>query len=241
MVTVRWRERDRAEIATTAARGRWRRRRPRLGPERAALVGGSIESGPRDGGGSVTARLPYGGSATTRVLTSTTSRSSGRASGMILESEPEIEVVGEAADGLTGARRARDRADVILMDVRCRTSTASRRRADCSRKEHGPRILILTTFDLDDTLRGAPGGASGFLLKDTPEQLVEAIASSRAATRCSPVVTRRDRGVRPQAAGRDATPGPGLDELTARSFRDPAADRARAVERGDRGRGVRQR
>ncbi len=143
---------------------------------------------------------------------------------MILESEPEIEVVGEAADGLTAVLAAREtEPDVILMDVRMPNVDgleATRRLLEGS--EHGPRILILTTFDLDEYVYEAlRAGASGFLLKDTPpEQLVEAIrVVAGGDALLSPVVTRRviaEFVRRPPAAARP--PAPGLDELTAREL-----------------------
>jgi DNA-binding NarL/FixJ family response regulator len=143
---------------------------------------------------------------------------------MILESEPEIEVVGEAADGLTAVLAAREtRPDVILMDVRMPNVDgleATRRLLEG--KAEGPRILILTTFDLDEYVYEAlRAGASGFLLKDTPpEQLVEAIRIVAGGDALlSPVVTRRviaEFVRRPPAS--TAQPAPGLDELTAREL-----------------------
>ena len=143
---------------------------------------------------------------------------------MILESEPEIEVVGEAADGLTAVLAAREtEPDVILMDVRMPNVDgleATRRLLEG--KEQGPRILILTTFDLDEYVYEAlRAGASGFLLKDTPpEQLVEAIRIVAGGDALlSPVVTRRviAEFVRrpPPAARRQPS---GLDDLTAREL-----------------------
>jgi DNA-binding NarL/FixJ family response regulator len=144
---------------------------------------------------------------------------------MILESEPEIEVVGEAADGLTAVLAARQtQPDVILMDVRMPNVDgleATRRLLDG--KEEGPRILILTTFDLDEYVYEAlRAGASGFLLKDTPpEQLVEAIrVVANGDALLSPVVTRRviaEFVRRPPAAARPPVP-PGVEELTAREL-----------------------
>jgi DNA-binding NarL/FixJ family response regulator len=138
---------------------------------------------------------------------------------MILEPEPEIEVVGEAADGLTAVLAARETLpDVILMDVRMPNVDgleATRRLLEG--KTEGPRILILTTFDLDEYVYEAlRAGASGFLLKDTPpEQLVEAIKVVAAGDALlSPVVTRRviaEFVRRPRVA---APPAPGLSELT---------------------------
>ena len=96
---------------------------------------------------------------------------------MILEAEPDVEVVGEAADGAEAIAAAEELApDVILMDVRMPNVDgleATRRLLEG--KDEGPRVLILTTFDLDEYVYEAlKAGASGFLLKDTPP-----------ATRCS--------------------------------------------------------
>ena len=142
---------------------------------------------------------------------------------MILESEPEIEVVGEAADGLTAVLAAREtEPDVILMDVRMPNVDgleATRRLLEG--KEHGPRILILTTFDLDEYVYEAlRAGASGFLLKDVrPPDLVEAIrVVARGDALLAASVTRRllDRfaAVLPDDATRPAD----LDELTEREL-----------------------
>jgi len=143
---------------------------------------------------------------------------------MILESEPEIEVVGEAADGLTAVLAAREtQPDVILMDVRMPNVDgleATRRLLEG--KEEGPRILILTTFDLDEYVYEAlRAGASGFLLKDTPpEQLVEAIRIVAGGDALlSPVVTRRviaEFVRRPPPS--TVQQAPGLDDLTAREL-----------------------
>jgi DNA-binding NarL/FixJ family response regulator len=115
---------------------------------------------------------------------------------MILESEPDVEVVGEAADGAEAITAAQELApDVILMDVRMPNVDgleATRRLLEG--KEQGPRVLILTTFDLDEYVYEAlKVGASGFLLKDTPpEQLVEAIhVVANGDALLSPVITRR--------------------------------------------------
>lgn len=96
---------------------------------------------------------------------------------MVLESQPGIEIVGEADDGDTALDLlTRVEADVVLMDVRMPRMSgveATRRLRD---RPDAPNVLILTTFDLDeyayDALRA---GASGFLLKDTP---VEEVASA---------------------------------------------------------------
>jgi DNA-binding NarL/FixJ family response regulator len=143
---------------------------------------------------------------------------------MILEAEPDFEVVGEASDGLTAVLAARETApDVILMDVRMPNVDgleATRRLLEG--KDGGPRILILTTFDLDEYVYEAlRAGASGFLLKDTPpEQLVEAIrVVAGGDALLSPSVTRRviaEFVRRPPAAVRQRPEG--LDDLTAREL-----------------------
>jgi DNA-binding NarL/FixJ family response regulator len=140
---------------------------------------------------------------------------------MILEAEPDFEIVGEAADGLTAVLAAREtRPDVILMDVRMPNVDgleATRRLLDG--KDEGPRILILTTFDLDEYVYEAlRAGASGFLLKDTPpEQLVEAIRVVAAGDALvSPMITSRviaEFVQRPHAGMRQSPPE--LDELDA--------------------------
>jgi len=141
---------------------------------------------------------------------------------MILDAESEIEVVGEASDGLEAVLAARQmEPDVILMDVRMPNVDgleATRRLLDS--RDEGPRILILTTFDLDEYVYEAlRAGASGFLLKDTPpEQLVEAIMIvARGDALLAPSITRRviEEFVRRPPASTRKTP-PELAELTTR-------------------------
>jgi DNA-binding NarL/FixJ family response regulator len=141
---------------------------------------------------------------------------------MILDAEPEIEVVGEASDGLEAVLAARQtEPNVILMDIRMPNVDgleATRRLLDG--RTDGPRVLILTTFDLDEYVYEAlRAGASGFLLKDTPpEQLVDAIMIvSRGDALLSPSITRRvieEFVRRPPASARRVPPE--LNELTAR-------------------------
>ncbi len=143
---------------------------------------------------------------------------------MILEAESDIEVVGEAADGDDAVAAVGElEPDVILMDVRMPNVDgleATRRLLDG--KAEGPRVLILTTFDLDEYVYEALRvGASGFLLKDTPpEQLVDAIhVVANGDALLSPVITRRviEEFVRrpPDSVRR---PSPALEELTAREL-----------------------
>jgi DNA-binding NarL/FixJ family response regulator len=97
---------------------------------------------------------------------------------MILDAEPEVDVVGEASDGLEGIEAARTLdPDVVLMDIRMPELDGLEATRRLSSSGERPRILILTTFDLDEYVyEGLRAGASGFLLKDTPpEQLVQAI------------------------------------------------------------------
>ncbi|MFI5840451.1 response regulator [Catenuloplanes sp. NPDC051500] len=116
---------------------------------------------------------------------------------VILETEDDIEVVGEAADGLTAVDRAAQlRPDVILMDVEMPGVDgleATRRIVAASGKD-GPAVLILTTFDRDDYLFEAlRAGASGFLLKTgTPEALIDAVhVLSRGDALLDPQLTRK--------------------------------------------------
>ena len=113
---------------------------------------------------------------------------------MVLDSRPEVEVVGEADDGDTAlALLAGTEADVVLMDVRMPRldgveATRRLRAAD------GPRVLVLTTFDLDEyAYEAIRAGASGFLLKDAPlEELLAAIAHVHAGDAVmAPSTTRR--------------------------------------------------
>jgi DNA-binding NarL/FixJ family response regulator len=115
---------------------------------------------------------------------------------MILELEPDIDIVGEAADGNEAvAVAAATEPDVILMDVRMPDldGLEATRRIVGSR-EDGPRVLILTTFDLDVYVYEAlASGASGFVLKDIePEKLVDAIrVIAKGEALLSPTVTRK--------------------------------------------------
>ena len=113
---------------------------------------------------------------------------------MILSVEPDIEVVGEAADGSAGLEQARTlRPDVVLMDVQMPHSDGIEATAGVVADDLG-KVVILTTFDRDDYLFAALGaGASGFLLKNCrAEQLVDAVrAVGRGHALLSPEVTRR--------------------------------------------------
>ena len=115
---------------------------------------------------------------------------------LILDGEPGIEVVGEAGDGAEAAALAAELApDVVLMDVRMPERRRHRGDPTDRRRRDEPRVLVLTTFDLDDIVYDAlRAGASGFLLKDAPEERLldgDPASSPRAARSSRPSVTRR--------------------------------------------------
>ena len=114
---------------------------------------------------------------------------------MILEAQDDIEVVGEAIDGADAVRQfERSEPDVVVMDVRMPTMDGIEATRRLTALERPARVLILTTFDLDDYVYEAlRAGASGFLLKDRPpEELVAAVRVIAAGEALlAPSVTRR--------------------------------------------------
>jgi DNA-binding NarL/FixJ family response regulator len=146
---------------------------------------------------------------------------------MILEAEPGIAVVGESCDGAAAVEDARTLApDVVLMDIRMPRMDgveATRRIvADGAGSERPPRVLVLTTFDLDEYIvEGLRAGASGFLLKDVPaDDLITAIRIvADGAAVVAPSVTRRllDRFASRLPAA-DASPPAALESLTEREL-----------------------
>ena len=97
---------------------------------------------------------------------------------LMLGGQPDLEVVGEAADGKAGVARARDlRPDVVLMDIRMPVLNGLEATRILHSEPHPPRVIVLTTFDADEyVVEAIASGADGFLLKDTPpSQIVEAI------------------------------------------------------------------
>jgi DNA-binding NarL/FixJ family response regulator len=113
----------------------------------------------------------------------------------LLEIQPDIELVGEVADGAAAvASAAALRPDVVLMDVRMPGTDGITATAAITRSQHPTRVMILTTYDLDEYVFDAlAAGASGFLLKDArPEDLVSGIRTIAAGdTLLAPSVTRR--------------------------------------------------
>ena len=140
----------------------------------------------------------------------------------LIDSEDDLNLAGEAADGLAAVEQARRlRPDVVLMDIRMPGSDGleATRRITADPELAGVRIIVLTTFALDqyvfDALRH---GASGFLLKDTsPADLVQAIRLIAAGgALLSPDVTRSVIREFVTGSRRPLTPHPQLDTLTAR-------------------------
>jgi DNA-binding NarL/FixJ family response regulator len=142
---------------------------------------------------------------------------------MILDAEPAIDVVGEATDGRDALEKARLlHPDVVLMDIRMpELDGLAATRLLLETPDTTTRVLILTTFDLDEYVYEALlAGASGFLLKDSPpEQLIAGIAVvARGDALLAPSVTRRvieEFARRPRARPGDQA---ALDELTPREL-----------------------
>jgi DNA-binding NarL/FixJ family response regulator len=138
----------------------------------------------------------------------------------ILEVQDDLEVVGEAEDGDEAVVLARElRPDVVLMDVRMPGVDGIEATRRLLRDGAAPRILMLTTFDLDEYVYEAmKAGASGFLLKDAPrDQLVGAVRTVAAGDALlAPALVRRliEDFVRRPAPG--ARPPAELDDLTER-------------------------
>jgi DNA-binding NarL/FixJ family response regulator len=142
---------------------------------------------------------------------------------VILDSEPDIEVIAEASDGRQAVSIARElRPDVAVMDRRMPELDGIEATRQITAQSHEPRtrVLMLTTFDLDEyVFEALRAGASGFLLKDVPaHQLADSVRMVAAGDALlAPTVTRRliEQFV---AAAPASPPPPGLDELTPREL-----------------------
>jgi DNA-binding NarL/FixJ family response regulator len=137
---------------------------------------------------------------------------------MVIETEPDLTVVGEASDGSEAVSVVRRlRPDVVLMDIAMPRQDGLSATRTLLAAPHPPRIIVLTTFDTDENLyRALQAGASGFLLKvSSPEHLITAIrVVAGGEALLDPAVTTR---VISAFAGRPGPgPAPELDELTPR-------------------------
>jgi len=137
---------------------------------------------------------------------------------MLLSRAPDIEVVAEASNGLEAVEKAaRFRPTVVLMDIRMPELDGLEATRRILAADESARVLILTTFDLDEYVYEAlRAGASGFVLKDDPpEQLLDAIRIvARGDALLSPGVTKRV--IKQFTRVPHAPPPPRLDELTER-------------------------
>jgi DNA-binding NarL/FixJ family response regulator len=141
---------------------------------------------------------------------------------MILDAEGDLDVVGEASDGAQAITMAAElEPDVVLMDIRMPEvdGIEATRRVIAEAGERPVRVLMLTTFDLNEYVYDAlRAGASGFLLKDVPpEQLVAGIrVVAEGEALLAPSITRRLIQEFATATPVPSEPPPGLDELTPR-------------------------
>ena len=139
---------------------------------------------------------------------------------LLLADEADIDVVAEASNGRDAvAQAARFRPDVILMDIRMPEMDGLEATRRILASDAEARVLVLTTFDLDDyVFEALRAGASGFVLKDEPpEQLISAVRTIAAGDALlSPTVTRRV--IRRFATVRRQAPPPAVAELTPREL-----------------------
>jgi len=139
----------------------------------------------------------------------------------ILDADPDLRIVAEANDGAQAVDASRrTRPDIVLMDIRMPVMDGLEATRRIVATTDPPRVLILTTFDLDEYVYDAlAAGASGFLVKDViPEQLLAGIHTiAQGDSLLSPAVTRRliESFVR---HNRTPQPPPGIEDLTAREL-----------------------
>jgi len=155
---------------------------------------------------------------------------------VLIDSAADLEVVGEARDGAEAIALARSlQADVVLMDVRMPVLDGLAATRELAGDEGGPRIIILTTFDIDEyVFEALRAGASGFLLKDTePAELLAAVrVVAGGEALLAPSVTRRlieEFATRPDP---HRTPPDALKVLTERE-REVLALVARGLSNGE--------
>ena len=141
---------------------------------------------------------------------------------MILDAEDDLDVVGEAVDGMQAVEQARRlKPDVVLMDIRMPEidGIEATRRVLANAGDHPVRVLMLTTFDLNEYVYEAlRAGASGFLLKDVPpEQLAAGIrVVAQGEALLAPTITKRLIQEFAVSAPQEPEPPNGYDELTER-------------------------
>ena len=185
--------------------------------ERVGVYGGELEAGPQPEGGLPSSRTVALFRTMIRVLLADDQGLVRAGFRMILRAEPDIEVVGEAADGREAVTRTSElNPDVVLMDIRMPGLDGIEATRRVTALDVPARVLVLTTFDLDEYVyESLRAGASAFLLKDAPEQqLVAAVrVVADGGSLFSPSVTRRliEQFARPTAPTSTA-----LEELTAR-------------------------
>ena len=179
-----------------------------------------MTAGTATGGGFVlSTRLPLGGDRpmTIRVLVADDQSMVRAGFRMLLSGEEDIEVVAEASNGLEAVdKAARFDPTVVLMDIRMPELDGLEATRRILAADAAARVLILTTFDLDEYVYEAlSAGASGFVLKDDPpEQLIAAIRTVAAGDALlSPAITKRvieqfTRTAAPDAARRSSTSSP---------------------------------
>jgi len=144
---------------------------------------------------------------------------------MILDAEPDMEVIAEAGDGADAVRQARQlRPDVVVMDIRMPVQDGIAATAEIAAAGHA-RVLVLTTFHVDEHVVGAlRAGASGFLLKDAhADRLLEAIRVVHAGDAIvDPAVTRKllDQFVHRLPAPGEARAAPTADRLAGATGRE---------------------
>ena len=161
---------------------------------------------------------------------------------MVMDTQPDLAIVGEASNGREAVEATRRlRPDVVLMDVRMPEMDGVQATRLIVESDSGARIIILTTFDLDEYVYAAlRAGASGFLLKDTPPadllSAIRAVASGDAVV--APSVTRRLLSTYAHRLPAPGRPDPAQHErlasLTAARARGAAAGRRQPVKRRDR-------
>jgi DNA-binding NarL/FixJ family response regulator len=137
---------------------------------------------------------------------------------MLVGSQPDLEFAGEAADGREAiAMVAETRPDVVLMDIRMPVMDGIEATIEIVRAANPPRIIVLTTFDLDEAAaRAIRGGASGFVLKDAdPEFLLAAIRTVHAGNAVIAASATRELFEHFDRAGAKSAPA-SFEQLTAR-------------------------